>query len=293
MGITKDGRCACRSATCAECNARIARFAKYLFGLFAIVVLALLAANIMVAYSGLDDGRAESAGVADCSTQQVSAQAPNTQTVNAPENPSPITPAPSRSLPSLISTLQQSMVKIEMTGSRGSGIILEHDEGRTVILTNKHVIDPAKRVADIEIITADQTALRAAEAYLAPHGMDLAIIIVDGEHGLPAQIERQEVFLGDDTLALGSPKGIQGSVSKGIVSNFGDDKTKSGYSHKIIQTDAAINHGNSGGGLFLASTGRLIGINTFQMKNAEGLNFAIDIREIERLPGFTQWERFG
>jgi S1-C subfamily serine protease len=186
-----------------------------------------------------------------------------------------------------IAELQKSIVKVQLSDSRGSGVVLEHGQN-TYILTNKHVVDPAQRYHEIDVITADGEKMHPSAILYAPNNMDLAIIVVEGQIGIPAKIA-SEYLQGEDVVALGSPRGIQGSVSKGIISNFGTDSTSGGYEYSTIQTDAAINPGNSGGGLFLLGTGELVGINSFRYKNAEGLNFAVDIRELDSLGDYHLW----
>jgi S1-C subfamily serine protease len=114
---------------------------------------------------------------------------------------------------------------------------------------------------------------------------------VPGLWGQPVRISTSSHVRGQNVLALGSPKGLQGSVSRGIISNFGTRSTKENYKIKTIQTDAAINNGNSGGGLFLVKTGELIGINSFVMKDTVGVNFAIDISELQGLPATDTWQQ--
>jgi S1-C subfamily serine protease len=184
-----------------------------------------------------------------------------------------------------IPELQKQIVKIDMPGNRGSGIVLSQGNGKTVILTNKHVM--SADISKVNVIASNGATIHPSAVFFAPNGMDLAVIEVSGNVGVTARIGTG-FSQGDDVIAIGSPKGIQGSVSKGIVSNTGNDRTPGGYKHKTIQTDAAINNGNSGGGLFLEN-GELIGIITFKMKETEGMNFAIDISEYERLGDYREW----
>ncbi len=193
----------------------------------------------------------------------------------------------------LISSLQDSVVLVQDSYALGSGIVIAHVQGQTVILTNKHVIKDATSVSDVRITTNSQENVTASHIRIAPDDMDLAAIYLDGTYGVPATINSSETFLrGEDVVALGSPLGLQGSVSKGIISNFLNDSTSSGYVHTLIQTDAAVNPGNSGGGLFLLSDGSLIGVNTWKFVNTTGLNFAIDIREFEKLLPLSGWPAF-
>jgi S1-C subfamily serine protease len=192
-----------------------------------------------------------------------------------------------------ISDLQDSVVLVQNSYALGSGVIIGHEDGKTVILTNRHVVKDAVAVSDVKVTMNDQKNATAGDVRVAPHDMDLAVIYLDGTYGTPASIDQSDIPLkGEDVVALGSPYGLQGSVSKGIVSNFVNDSTSSGYVHGLVQTDAAVNPGNSGGGLFLLGTGDLIGINTWKYVNTSGLNFAIDIREFEKLQPYSSWEPF-
>jgi len=173
--------------------------------------------------------------------------------------------------------------------------VLEHTLGRTVILTNRHVVSGAAGIGDVRITTSDKRTASAADILVAPYGMDFALIYVDGIYGEAAKTNYSKQYAkGQGVLALGSPLGLQGSVSDGIISNFVQDSTDANYAYAVIQTDAAINPGNSGGGLFLKSTGELIGINTFKLAEVgvEGLGFAIDINEFKRLQPASKWSRF-
>ncbi len=92
-------------------------------------------------------------------------------------------------------------------------------------------------------------------------------------------------------MALGSPLGLIGSVSEGIVSNMVEwEETASKNKFLTVQTDAAINPGNSGEGWFLKSSGELIGINTFLLSDTEGLNFALDVTTYLILNPYSGWD---
>jgi len=199
----------------------------------------------------------------------------------------------------MVSQLQKSMVYIEHSYATGSGVIIEQKDGKTVILTNKHVVKDASGIFDVKITTADGINITAADIRTAPHDMDLAVVYVNGKYGTPAIINyTEQTGQGEDVFALGSPLQLQGSVSKGIISNSVDFNTSTGYHYYAIQTDASVNPGNSGGGLFLKSSSALIGINTFGFllpvygTPAQGLNFAIDIKELRKLTDYSGWEAF-
>ena len=107
---------------------------------------------------------------------------------------------------------------------------------------------------------------------------DLALISVKGNKFPCLRLAKgNEGGVGSDVIAIGTPKGLSWSVSKGIVSAIRDSN-----SLRIIQTDAAVNTGNSGGPLVDLKTGRVIGVNTFGFKKStsEGLNFAISSLDV-------------
>ncbi|MDD2655623.1 MAG: trypsin-like peptidase domain-containing protein [Candidatus ainarchaeum sp.] len=196
----------------------------------------------------------------------------------------------------LIDDLQESMVYVAHTYATGSGVIIAQDGTHTFVLTNRHVVADADRISDVHVTLRDQQTIPASDILVAPFGMDLAIIALLGTYGEPVSVNiSTPIYQGQAVMALGSPLGLQGSVSNGIVSNVIYDYTDSDYRYIALQTDAAINPGNSGGGLFLKSTGTLIGINTFVLPSeygAEGLGFAIDVRSIDELPAPDQWQGF-
>ncbi len=191
----------------------------------------------------------------------------------------------------VISRLQNHIVLVNQTYGTGSGIVLAQplvrNETQTVILTNNHVIEGAYGASDVRIFSDGQRAI-AKRLYVAPKNIDLAIIIVPGAIGTPVERVNVSGEKGQAVVALGSPLGFTGSVSKGIISNFVINENKN-YTFAHVQTDAAINPGNSGGGLFLESDGGLVGINTYGYSETEGLGFAIDYREINALPPYTDW----
>ena len=196
----------------------------------------------------------------------------------------------------LINDLQNSMVYVEHSYATGSGVIIAQDGDYTWILTNKHVVADADSISDVRVTTREQQTIPASDILVAPFDMDLAIIFILGTYGQPAKVNvTTPIYQGQSVMALGSPLGLQGSVSNGIISNRIYDYTVSSYRYVAIQTDAAINPGNSGGGLFLKSTGELIGINTFILPSdygAEGLGLAIEVTSIDELPPPRNWDLF-
>ena len=157
--------------------------------------------------------------------------------------------------------------------SLGSGVIVSN-EG--YVLTNNHVIDGAD---DIQIVLADGRRLRATVRGTDPES-DLAVLKADGKE-LPAITlgSLDNVQVGDTVLALGNPFGFGNTVTHGIVSALGRNHLGINRFEDFIQTDAAVNPGNSGGAL-VDSAGNLIGVNSAifsQSGGSQGIGFAIPV----------------
>ncbi len=156
----------------------------------------------------------------------------------------------------------------------GSGVIVSA-RGQGYVLTNNHVIAEA---ADIQVLLYDG---RIAKATLvgADEETDLAVLKIEASN-LPViqMADTQQLRAGDVALAIGNPLGLNQTVTMGIVSAVGR-QLNSSSAEDFIQTDAAINLGNSGGAL-INSQGQLIGINTLligKAAGAEGIGFAIPV----------------
>ncbi|QNI69746.1 photosystem II assembly factor [Cyanobium sp. NS01] len=159
---------------------------------------------------------------------------------------------------------------------QGSGVVI--DARRGLVLTNAHVVDQVDRV---EVTLADGRQ-RDATVVGSDSVTDLALVRIRGVDDLQAASlgDSEALEVGDWAIALGSPYGLQRTVTLGIVSSLHRDINSLGFSDKrldLIQTDAAINPGNSGGPLINAA-GDVIGINTLVRSGpGAGLGFAIPI----------------
>ena len=166
----------------------------------------------------------------------------------------------------------------------GTGIVLTSDG---YVLTNRHVVEGSQ---SLKATLADGSEYPAS-VVTTSDTQDLALVKVDATGLKPATIgNSDEIKVGQTAIAIGSPLGtFTETVTRGIVSALdrsiqvqdeqtGQPVTLSG----LIQTDAAINPGNSGGPL-LNAAGQVVGVNTATAATAEGIGFAIPIKEAQSL----------
>ena len=152
----------------------------------------------------------------------------------------------------------------------GSGFIIDADGS---ILTNNHVIDRAERII---VKLSDGRSLRARVIGSDPD-TDIALIKVDGQAGVPVAPlgDSSTLRMGEWVCAIGNPLGYEHTVTVGVISFLGR-KLFDASLDNYIQTDAAINFGNSGGPL-INSRGEVIGINAAISSRASSIGFAVPI----------------
>jgi len=258
-------------------------------GAFAGLVLGLA---LVLGYAGFQ-GVAQALSVIAPPTQQTAAVAPASGAVAlaAPQAQTPVASLSDleqtvsgvyeRVSPAVVFIISEGSVQTTPLGDfpetgAGSGIVID-DQGH--ILTNNHVVSGAQK---LEVTLSDGTTATAKLVGRDP-GSDLALIKVDvpKEKLTVATLGDSDALKpGQVAIAIGSPFGLQGTVTVGFVSSTGRYRaTGSRPMKNMIQTDAAINPGNSGGPL-LNSKGEVVGINTSiesPVRGSVGVGFAIPI----------------
>lgn len=173
----------------------------------------------------------------------------------------------------------------------GSGIIISEDG---YIVTNNHVVDSSSSNSSYSYYELSKATSIKVKLNTATYGedavfdatvvgqdsqTDLAVLKIDKDGVTPAEFaDSDQAVVGEFVMAVGSPLGLDTTVTQGIISAVDRQVESDGVVYTCIQTDAAINSGNSGGAL-VNSDGKVIGINTLKLtgSNVEGIGFAIPI----------------
>ena len=180
------------------------------------------------------------------------------------------------SLQAIYSQCIDSVVSITTQSSTGTGVVISD---RGYIVTNHHVVEDAKQ---IQVLLSDDRKLQATLVG-KDKASDLAVLRVEAEGLVPAVFgDSESLRVGDMVCAIGDPLGVglRGTMTNGIISAINRDITTGGRTMTLIQTNAALNSGNSGGPL-INCFGQVIGINTMKIGDnmsiagVEGLGFAI------------------
>ncbi|MGB8021183.1 MAG: trypsin-like peptidase domain-containing protein, partial [Candidatus Nanopelagicales bacterium] len=219
----------------------------------------------------------------------------NPTAVVLPQTEADKSPRASGSVASIAENVSPAVVSLEVEGTResgtGSGFVIRQDG---YVLTNNHVVEAAATGGDVTVRfpdgeRADATIVGRDPAY------DLAVVKVNLTDLPTAKLGNSEgVAVGDLAVAIGSPLGLEGTVTSGIVSALNRPVTAGGQGEEsfinAIQTDAAINPGNSGGPLVNAG-GEVIGVNSaiatlgngVSQSGSIGLGFAIPVNQAKRV----------
>jgi S1-C subfamily serine protease len=171
----------------------------------------------------------------------------------------------------IIETDIKSVVIVKTDISQGSGFIITSDG---YLVTNAHVMEGATSAG---VVTYDGN-LHQVKLIGKDTNMDIALLKIDGTYSPLNLANSNDVQVGEKVIAIGSPYGLQFSVTEGIVSNvhqLGENGIKA-----YIQTDAPLNPGNSGGPL-IDTSGKVVGINNFKIGGGESLGFALEANYVK------------
>ncbi|MNO91600.1 Serine protease Do-like HtrA [compost metagenome] len=168
----------------------------------------------------------------------------------------------------------------------GSGVIFKKENGLAYVITNNHVISEAD---ELEVMTVDGDMIKATLVGTDTVN-DIAVLSIDGKNitTVAEMGNSSELRLGETVIAIGNPLGLGDTLTSGIVSHKNRvipvSLNKDGiydWEQEVIQTDAAINEGNSGGAL-VNLKGEVVGINTMKISDTgvEGLGFAIPTEQV-------------
>jgi putative serine protease PepD len=222
-----------------------------------------------------------------------------TPSIVLPSSSASVSPRADDSIAGIAKAVLPVVVSIDVASSNaegtGSGFVISSNPQESFILTNNHVASGAGTGSKITVYFQDQTS-EVATVVGTDSSYDLAVLKVSRGNLPVAQLgNSDDVVVGDGTIAIGSPLGLSGTVTSGIVSALNRPVTAGGQGDSsfinAIQTDAAINPGNSGGPL-VNSSGKVIGINSAiattgssvgGQSGSIGLGFAIPINQARRV----------
>ena len=183
----------------------------------------------------------------------------------------------------IIENSLKSVVTIRTDVSQGTGFIISNDG---FIVTNAHVLSGAR---ELYILDYQQNKY-SAELIGYNITYDLVLLKISGNYTSLELGNSKDVQIGEKVIAIGNPLGLQFSVSEGIVSAV--DRAGENNINAYIQTDAALNPGNSGGPL-INKEGEIIGINNFKIGGGENLGFALESNYIKQVINQIYKEAYG
>ncbi len=236
-----------------------------------------------------------SGGIGAYAFTQADSSSTGTSTVALPQSGADKSERPSGTVAAIAASVSPAVVSLEVNGAQGSGtgsgfVIRENG----YIVTNNHVVETAADGGDIRVHFADGRKFDA-EIVGRDANYDIAVVKIDASDLPTVALGNSDgVVVGDLAIAIGSPLGLDGTVTAGIVSALNRPVTAGGQGStsfiNAIQTDAAINPGNSGGAL-VNSAGEVIGVNSAiatlsdgtGQSGSIGLGFAIPINQVKRI----------
>ena len=212
-------------------------------------------------------------------------ETPSHQPFSGPATPAKEAVSPAADDPAqLLQDVKKAVLTLKFGKKFGSGFLIGSDG---YIVTNAHVVAALTGTAELSGGDTVEVNLFSIET-----DRDFALLKTAGGSGYPFLKlgDSSACREGDTVIAVGTPYSLQSTFTKGIVS--AKERRLPGFGASLIQTDAAINHGNSGGPL-INTAGEVIGINTmgYEKALAEGLNFAIAINEVKDL--IAEGQRLG
>lgn len=173
----------------------------------------------------------------------------------------------------VVDGVRDSIVYVETDIGSGSGVIVSIDG---LVVTNAHVLSGAKTAF---VKRTDGAIFNAVGVVGVDETRDLALLKLDARGLKPAVLgNSKSLRVGNSVLAVGAPRGLEFSVTDGIVSAIREREDNT----SLIQTSAPISPGSSGGAL-VDSTGAVVGITTFFLRESQALNFAVDVKHVHEL----------
>ena len=169
----------------------------------------------------------------------------------------------------IIESAVKAVVTIRTNKAQGTGFIITNDG---YLVTNYHVVDGA---TNADALTSNQVSNKLRLVGYDEE-LDIALLKIEGSFDSLRFDNSNDVKIGEKVIAIGNPLGLSFSVTEGIVSAV--DRTVKGSPGEYIQTDAALNPGNSGGPL-INSDGKVIGINNFKV-TGDNIGFALESNDI-------------
>jgi serine protease Do len=191
---------------------------------------------------------------------------------------------PEVSVKEAVERFAEGVVQIKVPGALGSGFLVS-DDG--YVITNAHVVQGEVEVSVVIFPQVgdqiDKETISKVKLVAINPVLDLALLKIDEAELKGRKLTKvylgdtPEVRVGETVFAIGSPLGLERSVSEGVIST----KTRAMNGHIYLQTTAPINPGNSGGPLF-NTKGQVVGVNSLKVMFSDGLGFAIPVDEVKR-----------